>query len=74
MDNGTSVKPHSPSSPVAMEEEGLSVKQESCSEMHVADSSLSNDSSPLDVVNTSNPSSPLNGVREEKFLSGNSPT
>ena len=59
-------------SPVAMEE-GTQIKSDRFNDAHVPET-LSNESSPLDVVNTSNPSSPLNGVREERFLTAGPPT
>lgn len=39
-----------------------------------SDSSGSGGSSPLDVVNTSNPSSPINRVRFEKLIKSELPT
>jgi len=60
------------SSPLAMEED-VQHKPEHFNDTHAADT-ISNESSPLDVVNTSNPSSPLNGMREERLITAESPT
>ena len=61
-------------SPPSVEmEEDVHLKPEHLNDSHISDT-ISNESSPLDVVNTSNPSSPLNGVREERLLTADPPT